>query len=49
MPSLRFHNSGQDAWSPPPKPLDPAARMARFGPIRPMETPSLIERLLTRH
>lgn len=36
MSSLRYHNQGTNNWLPHARPLDPEARRAKYGPIRPM-------------
>lgn len=40
-------SSGQyNAWSQRRTPLDPCTRKMIFGPVRPMEKPGLLQRLL---
>ena len=49
MSKLGFRRSGTKNLAPVQVPLDPEARRARFGPIQPMEQPSLLRRLFSRH
>lgn len=37
MSSLRYHSQGTNNWLSNSQPLDPEARRAKFGRIRPME------------
>ena len=45
MTAMRLHAS-RPAPRVRPRPVDPTERRRMFGPIRPMEQPSLVRRLL---
>lgn len=45
MSRYTFHKSGQDRWSSPRPWTDANDRRQRYGRIRPLERPNLIERL----
>ena len=46
MLEQRISSSQYNAWSPRRMPLDPCTRKMIFGPVRPMEQPGLLQRLL---
>lgn len=45
MPSQRYSCSRPDNWSLPRQVMDPCTRRKVYGPIRPMESPGLFERI----
>lgn len=49
MSELRYYRTGYQPDSGVKLPLDPSARRAQYGKIRPMEEPGFFERLFTRH
>lgn len=44
----RFTTTGRDAWNEPRSPYNDAQRQWAFGPVQPMERPSLWQRLMGR-
>ena len=45
MSNTTIHSGLSDRWAKPRQSLDPSMRRKVHGPIRPMEEPSLLERL----
>ena len=46
MSSLTFRSSRADSWTSPRAHRDASQRFMAYGPIRPMEEPGLLERLI---
>jgi hypothetical protein len=49
MSAYRYHSSRPTNWVLPRQDMDGNRRRMVYGPIQPMEEPSWLERLLTRH
>jgi hypothetical protein len=46
MSAYTFHSSRPDRWTSPRPSQDPALRRAIHGPLRPMQSPGMLARLL---
>ena len=49
MSSLSYRSSRPDRWSQPRPHQDASLRYMKHGPIQPMEEPSFLARLCSRH